>query len=191
MRLWTIQPPEVLEIINETGRFICDKSKSTYGDDEKFQNAYKWMIGKMFDYNITFPIDVELPIWAWCIWNWKNKKPDFRMIGLGKPGVKYVCIELEIPYNEVLLSDFDRWHDVLNNRYCNSGSTEEDWENEENLFDSLSPTLKEVLKIISWNNIFNIRPFKNEFCSIGKYVQAVFWEIRKEDIISVKEFIAR
>ena len=192
MRIWTIQPLEVLDIINETGRFICDKSKSTYGDDEQFQKAYKWMIGTMIhDRNITKPDDVELPIWGWYVWNWKHKKPDFRMIGLGRPGIKYVCIELELDEDKVLLSDFDAWHNVLNDRFNNPATTEKDYERREKRFDNLRPNLQYLTKIMSWDNIFNILPFKNNFCSNGQYVQATFWEIRKENIISVKEFIAR
>ena len=192
MRLWTIQPPEVLEIINETGRFICDKSKTMYSEYDQIQRAYKWLIDKMTDpYNIDKPEGVELPIWAWHTWNWKHKKPDFRMSGLGVRGTKYVCIELEIPDNEVLLSDFDAWHCVLNDHYYNPARTEKSWDRMEKIFDSYRPELQEVIKIESWNCIFNIKPFKNEFCSIGQYIQATFWEIRKEDIISVKEFIAR
>lgn len=190
MRLWTVQPPEVLKIIEETGRFICDEDKSFYGED--FKDAYKWMSDHMSLYNIQKPSDVSSPIWAWHTWNWKHKKPDFRMIGLGLPGVKYVCIELEIPDNQVLLSDFDQWHCVLNDIYNNPGKTEEEWEMWDAKYEAITkPVIKQLRKHLSWLDIFDITPFKNEFCSIGQYVQATFWEIRKENIICVKEFVAR
>lgn len=192
MRLWTIQPPEILDIINETGRFVCDKEKSYWYDCEEFQRAYEWMIAQMHMHRIFQPYDTTWPIWAWHTHNWKHKKPDFRCIGLGKPGKKYVCIEIEIPDDEVLLSDYDAWHVVLNNGYNNPGTIEEEWEAFDIYYDSMeNQYAKELTRVASWNGIFNVEPFKNEFVSNGKYVQAVFWEIKKENIISVKEFTAR
>ena len=47
MRVWTIQPPEVLKIIEETGRFVCSKEKSQYYNDENFKGPYEWMVRKM------------------------------------------------------------------------------------------------------------------------------------------------
>lgn len=38
----------------------------------------------------------------------------------------------------------------------------------------------------SWQNIFDITPFHNDFISIGNYVQGCTWCIRPEDIISIK-----
>ena len=189
MKLWTIQPPEILKIIEETGSFICDKNKSFYGED--FKNPYKWMIKHMDLHCIPRPDDVSLPIWAWHTWNWKHKKPDFRMLGLGIRGKKYVCIELDIPDNEVLLSDFDSWHCVLNDSYNNPGKTENEWKELEERYESLNPVYQRMCKHLSWVDIFDVTPFDNGFCCIGKYIQAVFWEIKKENIISVKEFIAR
>lgn len=186
MRLWTIQPPEVLKIIEETGRFICDKNKSTYYED--FQAAYAWMIKHMF--KMKKPDDAELPIWAWYKWNWKNEEPSLTSGEIGVPGNKYVCIELEIPYEDIVLSDYNNWHCVLNDSFCNIAITEEEWERSEERYNLLDPGYQFLYKQLSWFSIFDITPFENEFCSNGKYVQAVFWEIKKENIISVKEFTA-
>ena len=192
MRLWTIQPPEVLDIIEKTGKFICDPEKSYWKDDEYFQRAYSWMMAQMYLHNITRPKNALSPIWAWHTHNWKHKKPDLRRSEFGRRGKKYVCIELEIPDNKVLLSDHYGWHCVLNNDYNNPARTEEKWEILNDRFESIRQGyVRELVKIASWDKIFDVEPFENEFVSNGKYIQAVFWEIKKENIIKVQEFTAR
>lgn len=37
MKLWTVQPQEVISIIEKTGEFICDETKS----DKDFRKACK------------------------------------------------------------------------------------------------------------------------------------------------------
>lgn len=112
---------------------------------------------------------------------------------MGNPGKKCVCIELEIPDNEVLLSDSNQWHCVLNNDYNNPGRTEKEWDYYQDKYDSLEfGYQKELIKIASWNDIFNvIPPYNTGFASCGKYIQAVFWEIKKENIIRTQEFIGK
>ena len=39
MKLWTVQPQEVISIIEKTGEFICDETKS----DKDFRKAYEWI----------------------------------------------------------------------------------------------------------------------------------------------------
>ena len=187
MRLWTIQTPDALETIEKTGRYICDKEKSTYYGNCK--NAYEWMMYKMESHLILRPEGVESPIWAWHTYDWNRGKPDFNNVG--RKDVEYVCIELEVPDNEVLLSDEVMWHCVLNDDYYNPAVTEKVWEELEDWYDNLDEFMKNVVKLESWNSVFNITPFDNGFASNGQYIQATFWEIRKEYIVSVEKFIAK
>ena len=94
MKLWTIQPVEVMDIVNTTGIFRCDEDKSDNFKD--FHDAYLWLVKQMDARNIKHPSDVELPLWAWHTRNWEHKKPDLRNIGYGIAGEQYVCIEFEI-----------------------------------------------------------------------------------------------
>ena len=189
MRVWTIQPPEVLKIIEETGRFVCSKEKSQLYNDENFKGPYEWMAHKMTKKIFSLsPLlnDVELPIWGWVIYNGRYGKPSLDDIGLGISGKKYVCIELKLYDSEVLLSDEEWWHSVLNNDFLNI-RTGDMWDKFEDWYDNLSPFMQNAVKVESWENIFVNR---STMCD-HKYVQATFWEIRKEDIISVEEFIAK
>lgn len=189
MRVWTIQPPEVLKIIEETGRFVCSKEKSQWYNDENFKGPYEWMTYKMMRKHLSFtPIlnDVELPIWGWVIHDGHYAKPSLDAIGLGEPGKKYVCIELILNDNEVLLSDEEWWHSVLNNDFLNI-HTGKLWDEIEEEYDSLSPFMQNVVKLESWENIFLSKYNTDDH----KYVQGTFWEIRKEDIVSVEEFVTK
>lgn len=175
MRLYTVQPKEVFEQLKEKGIFRCDKTKSEYLDEtdhtnDGFINGYNWLV-KIMNERMQNPNQVEYPIWAWYRRDGSNEYPDLNSIGLGydKPAV---MIEIEIPDEEVLLSDFDLWHSVLNRDFIYDEELT-DWDND--ILVPIGETLEE-----SWLEIFKIEN--------SKYVQATFWELKLENIISVEEF---
>lgn len=189
MILWTIQPPEVIDILQNTGVFTCNTSKSENFDD--FHDAYLWIASKMDEHDIYHPTGLTLPLWAWHTRNKKHKKPDFRTIGLGTPGERYACIEFEIPDNQVLLSDYDNWHYVLNKSWFDDSQNEKEWDKLHDWFDSLPMETRYKLRKESWNKIFNIEPIENEWYSQGSYIQATFWTLTIDMVRNVKYFTAR
>lgn len=92
MRLWTIQPLEVLEIIKQEGEFVCNPNYS----DPDFKRAYHWLVKQMDNRGIEHPYGLELPIWAWYKTEWENKKPDLEQEDFSSNRKNLVCIELEI-----------------------------------------------------------------------------------------------
>ena len=116
MILWTMQPIEVWNIIQDTGGFHCDPAKSTMLKLELVEE-YEWLIRQMKKRIGPPPAGVRYPVWAWYAQNGKHRKPDLRSErwGYGLGNKQYACIEFEIPDDLVLLSDFDVWHIVLNN----------------------------------------------------------------------------
>ena len=188
MKLWTIQPPEVLNIINKTGEFACDPSLSENYVD--FKNAYEWITHKMNEKNVVcIGTKPTLPLWAWHTYDWKNSCPDLDLVGrTDRPNL---CIEFEMPDNQVLLSDFTAWHDVLNNWYSDNGMSEAEWLENQTAYAKLSPAEKEQTKIESWNKVFDISPFENKWITRGRFVQATFWKLTKDMIISTEEFISK
>lgn len=189
MRLWTMQTLPAYRSLIDNGYFICDEKYA----DRDFTSAYKWLMGQMDKKGIYHPINCKTPIWAWYRYNGKNKKPDLRNSGFGIRGTKSVCIELEIPENDVLLSDYTDWHRVLNNGYNDNSNNEQEWEKETSWYESLSGKNKQLVKIKSWEKIFDIPtvPYKNDWRSYGYWVQATFWVIRIEDIVKVQTFICK
>ena len=185
--LWTIQPLSVWIELNNKGHYICDEKYI----DPYFKKAYNWLVSQM-EYRIgERPKGVTYPIWAWHTMNWKHKKPDLRESGYGEKGTKCVCMEIEVPDNEVLLSDFDAWHSVLNDGYFENSKSEEEWGILHNEFDKLSIEEQKRVKLKSWNKIFDISPFKNDWVHKGEYIQATFWVLYLKDVKRVQFFTSR
>lgn len=160
MRLWTIQPVEVVNILERDGVFTCDPEKSEYYND--FHDAYLWIAAEMDKRNIPHPDGLKLPLWAWHTRDWKHKKPDLRTTGLGTPGKSYACIEFEIDDKNVLLSDYNSWHYVLNHCWFDDSQTENEWNALCDWFNSLKPEEKAKLTIESWQKIFDVTKQKND-----------------------------
>ena len=139
---------------------------------------------------IIKPNNAELPLWAWHTFNGKTKKPDFRRIGLGVPGKKYACIEFEISEKDTLLSDFDLWHFVLNDMWLTTCSSEKEFDEKYEKYKLLSPKEQKTVKLGSWQEIFNVKN-RNEYITTGQYIQATFWELRKDMIRDIKYFVAK
>ena len=100
-----------------------------------------------------------------------------------------VCIELEIPDNEVLISSHSFWHEVLNNRdiwddydYKSDDDFDMLYEKYQNLEKSMNPEEYQKYKVKSWEKIFTFD---------DTYKQCVFWNLRKSDIRRVQEFKCR
>ena len=115
MRVWTIQPVEVLARLT-AARVLCVDLACV---PKEFRCAYDWMCAQMkqrlHQYYGHFP---------W--WGWYSPRPDLRHSGHLERGTKGVRLELEIDPNEVLLSDFDAWHSVLNRGYLGLSEVEDD-----------------------------------------------------------------
>ena len=189
MRLWTMQPPEVVDILMSDGVFRCDYTKSE-NREPCFQEAYAWLIGKMRE-RIPSVDGVDYPVWAWHTYNGKHSKPDLRHSGFGNRGDKMVCLEIEIPDDAVVLSEFDDWHYVLNKVYLSMSKSSEEWEAADAYFDALPPDERDRVLVESWDNIFDLTPFENDWVARGKYIQATFWELRKENIVRMQKFSCR
>ena len=119
---------------------------------------------------------------------WQAQKPDLRSErwGYGPGDEDYCCIELEIAPERVLLSDFDEWHIVL----CNGliSDTEEEDVAQEALYESLSDEEKIAYKEKNWERVFDISPLNNNWTTRGEWVQATFWELKREDVRAVRFF---
>lgn len=191
MILWTIQPVEVYNQILEKGYYSCVEQKSEFLEIESFKKAYDWYIQKMTLQVGNAPREVKYPVWAWYKRNGKHKKPDLRENGYAKTGTKMVCMEIEISDENVLLSDFDAWHFVLNDYYFSQAASEEEWDKEQDLFDFLPEIKQQEKKEQSWNFIFDVK--KENYCELNEklFIQATFWILYASQIRKVQFFTAR
>lgn len=181
MKIWSIQSIEVCDKIYSEGCYHCDINKSNLVDIDDFKRSYDWMANKM-SIEIQNPHkSIDYPIWGWYKYDGKNKQPDLRRSAHGKRGIIYGCIELEIPDEEVLLSGFDEWHFVLLDSYLYTSENEDDIDREDIWFNNLSEKEQNKEKQKSWDRIFDIS-------EANQYVQATFWEIKKENVCGIKYF---
>lgn len=107
-------------------------------------------------------------------------------------------LELELPAHQVLLSDFQKWHAVLNRSYL--ADSEDELEDFEEALQSAGvpdtwpypePFATHVVK--SWERVFDIEG--GEVALWGpveeRQVQAAFWELHPEHVRRVFSFRAR
>ena len=189
MKLWTIQKSEVLDILERDGAY---RTNTKLCENAELLDAYDWL-NTYLEEKDAKPEDVDYPIWAWYRHNSKEKKPDLRRAEYDAPGTKCVCLELEVPDEKVLLSDYDNWHAVLNQWWLDDSKNEEEWDKLHEWYDRLPLEERKTLMEKSWEKIFDIelREDITNWNSNGEYVQAVFWELKKEYVKKVQYFTAR
>lgn len=187
MILWTIQPLEVYDQIQEIGVYHCDFEKSFLND---CQDQYDWLVRQMKRRIGNPPKSVSYPVWAWYMWEGVRKKPDLRRErwGNGWKGERFACLQIEVPEERIVLSDFDSWSIILLHGLL-SDSEEEDTRLEIE-YNSLTEAEKNAYRDRNWERAFELSYVDNDWVHRGDSIQATFWELRKEDIQKVWFFTA-
>ena len=187
MVLWTIQSEEVHDLIQSTGVYHCDFEKTIMSD---CQEQYDWLAREMRNRIGDPPEGVSYPVWAWYMWEGDRKKPDLRRErwGNGWKGERFACMEIDIPEDRFILSDFDSWGIILLHGLL-SDSEEED-AHLENEYNSLSEENRKAYRDKNWERAFDLTFVDNDWVHRGDSIQATFWELRKEDIRRVWFFTA-
>lgn len=198
MRVWTIQPEGVYERLREQGTLYTDISLSPlYGSVDgtedgpvchTLRTAYGWLTERMEE-KIGKPEGASYPWWAWHTRKGRHAKPDLREAGYGQRGERLVCLELELPEGEVVLSDFDLWG------FCVSGfqipgvpeGSGEEANEEEARYRVLAQKEQERVKQESWEAVFGVMPE----AGADIWIQATFWELRLAEARKAVYFTAR
>lgn len=206
MRVWTIQTVEVYKKLLQNKELYTDEKLSNYiidAEKEKkvgcywtFKESYNWMVSMMDKYNIKgHTEEVNYPWWGWYIYNGKHSKPDLRTTGLGTVGEENYCIELELPEDEVLISDHDMWHCVLNNADIWKGYEEDDnfdrqFDLHEEYIHSMNSNEYQKYKLSTWERILGTYNKPDDFPD-GKYKQVTFWKLRLSNVVGAQKFRCR
>lgn len=174
--LWTIQNEKAYEILNKTGILVASEEFAMFEDE------YTWIANQMKEKGI-FPADenTKYPIWAWYKWSGKRKKMDMREGGFAKRGTPLVQLEIEIPAQDVLLSDFDLWHYVLNKWPLTAPKGE------------IEPLFNQKELEESWQKIFDLGWAVNEYGikKENQSIQATLWQVKLEQVKWIKHFVAK
>ena len=194
MTLWTIQTEEFFEKLQQQKIIITEKPPV----ETNFKWSYDWLKTKM---NIA-----NYPIWAWYQYEGQRKRRDLRFGSYAKRGTKLVQLHINIDADQVLLSDFDLFHYVLNYWYlpaddaddvrfealcANKNISFHDLQN----FENVSPDINDLRQKIvnSWDRIFDLEKEDDDIYGKNnqKSIQATFSELSINQVIKVEHFIAK
>ena len=179
-----MQPSEALKEIEETGTFRCDAAKSfNLSKRDSLREEYRWLMEKMRQKIGKEPEGVTYPVWAWYKWEYENQCPDVNSAAFLQRNEDKVLFTLEVPENEALLTDFEAWQFVLMHTFVMKEEEEDFIE-----VDGLSEEELEEKIQNSWDNVFDVREVRGTDYTRGRFVQATFWEIKKEYILDKKVY---
>lgn len=193
MRLWTIQPLAVWQILERDGVFHTDPAQSSFKDD--YPEGCDWIVRRLRRHAGPESEGCVLPIWAWYQWRGVARaKPDLRAIRYELEG-DWVRLEVEVENDHVLLSDFHVWHYCMSYWYLPSSGRDDRRFNKELRLRGLNyhrtkplPDAVYYARIEqSWERVFDLdwKGPDGGFDNETRWVQAVFWELRLEQVREV------
>ncbi len=187
MKLWTVQPKSALEQISQNKTYRCDEQLSyNLSKKNSLKKQYTWLIHKMEERIGKRPEGVEYPIWAWHTWEFERTCPNTESASFLKRNEDKVLLTLNVPDDQVVLTDFDAWQLVMSGSYLTNEIDEEKLDELETKLSELDENalLKEIEK--SWDLVFDTTKIDHPLLQRGKFIQATFWEIREDMIESIE-----
>ena len=190
MKLWTSQPVAFYEELMEKGINYCKHESWMCGE---YLVAYRWMAEQMRERIGEPPLpEIKMPIWAWYQYTSKKKrKPPLSPCNKTQEG-KEMMIELEVPDEEVLLSDFELWHGPLNGLLLDNDrrlrKLYEPYIHTE--FEKRPPEVQQIIKE-SWVRIFDLNHRDRYYAPMARKnrsIQATLWLVKKEYVVSAVEY---
>ena len=193
MILWTIQDMTAWQRLQQSGVLRADGRRVP----KYFRDAYRWMSEQMRLRLLPHP--ARFPLWGWYRWEGTERcRPDLRAGGHLARGEAGVRIEIKLPDDMVLLSDFQAWHCVLNR--CLLSLNEHEFEAFHAELESKGadgpwphPEPFHTQVVSSWERIFDLGGGDVEWRGpvSRRSVQATFWELTLHQIRRVDRFRAR
>jgi hypothetical protein len=153
------------------------------------QRAYDWMRQQMAKRLISY--QGQYPWWAWVQWRKERPKPDLRSwdgeLHYFHPDELAVRLELVLPDEEVLCSDFHAWCGILSNGYITRTDAEaRQWE-QMALVDHKQELIEQ-----SWEAIFDLdESHWDEYRYGDRRIQGIFEHLRVEQVKQVTYFRCR
>lgn len=191
MTLYSIQTKELYDTLLSEGVAYCDRDSWC---SKEYDFAYSWMVEQMKARIGTPPKEGINPFWAWYQYNCK-KDPRPPLSEMSEYNDDPVMLVLDVPDNEVLLSDFMLWHHVLNKfDICSKNALLlrkikrlEQAAGKNLFYDDLSEDIQQEIRD-TWTKIFDLHvqdPYYMGKAKRNRAIQATFWRIKKEWIKEV------
>jgi hypothetical protein len=188
MRLFHICSTQAYDALYKKGYLSGDGRRIPW----YFKYAYQWMTEQMRKRLPPKPAHAGVyPVWAWHTFGGKRAL-DLRHRGFGTQGNRTVRLTIEVPDAQVLLSNYDDWHNPLNNFFLTDNEAESDlWDARRQIW---PPEEYEAARRLSWEKIFDLQRIQDpEWGRPGppQYVQACFWLLEAHMVRKERWFTAR
>ena len=146
MKLLTVQPKEIIKSLK--------KGETVYPNDEKILNyhldgyddglikAYDWLTEKMEEKGKNKTRNSKYPFWAWKKYDGEVDFDNINKEDFINDQFFEGLIIIDIPEEDLILSDFDSWHSVINDEYFNFSMNEEEYDRNDSWYESLSDSEK-------------------------------------------------
>lgn len=190
MIIWTTQQKEFYDELMQNGFAFC-RQLSDLGKDMEL--AYRWMSDQMRKRIGEPPLpEIQYPVWAWYQYGsgkWRKPPLSEEALSCGDgPSSVEVMMELDVPDNQALLSDFDLWHIPLNYsgyliRHKRSSLKKAEKQFGYRNLEKFPPDVQKMY-FKSWEKIFELRPKHKS--SYTKYIQTTLWWVKKEWLVSTE-----
>jgi len=191
---YTCQHEDAWKVALERGYLQGDPHYAMFNDEgfEFFKPAYDWMV-EQYEQRVGIPLNGNYPVWC---------RDEFPDLGTGKrigSGNKGVVLTIELPDDEVLVSEFSYWHFVLGNSALYDTAEEFDTEEEpdqayitkswERIFDSewcetfvrnqstAPPTYQYVIHRIELHQVRAVMPFQDLSDSWVDRIRGLGWRL--------------
>lgn len=180
MRVWTLQPLTVYEQLKENKTLIA---RPELGSGDDLAEAYAWMRRQMA---ARVPRYQGGPVW-WAY----SLKPDLRRERHRMMPEPFVCLELELAEEEILISDFGVWDAVLNDWFYSQSADETEawdqrWEQCKLRKDEPALAALRTEKEASWESLFPSASIVTS--SKEDDWQVTFEHLRLVDVRGVRHF---
>lgn len=197
MIIWSIHDLAFYQKLEKNKVIFPNKKKLNWKDD--FLDSYLWLSEQMDKRIGGRPHPTAVPFWGWYQFrDAQHKKPDLRVRCHLEAGTKGVRLELEIPDNEAVLTDFDIWCDILNKNYI--PDSHDDYSEFYRVIDKRKlygfnnwSKWHQRKAEKSWQKVFDLSYWVKDFSKPKnkKAIQATFWKISMDQVKDVKFFTAR
>lgn len=164
-KYWTVQSLSAWEQAQQYG-FL-----EGHSDHIAYPEPYHWMMVQMTE---RLPLyDGSYPVWVW------KEKPDLLQLNHFTGREQCVCLTLSLNPLNVLLSDFQEWHSVLNNTF--NAVDRAEW-------DAFQAGRSLLTKEQSWLRIFDLnRPLDTDWSGTPeRRLQGVTGRVRMQQVLKAE-----
>lgn len=185
MKVWLILTQKEFDELQEKG--VVADTDNDNPDLTDFPNAYEWLKEKMALKGKKTD-NAVIPLFGWTQWEAGREKPDLRWMRWNwYPKGEHVLVYADVPDEEVVQIDATAWYIILNNNFISDNEPEYDKYDE--LYGSIPFEEKKDLLYRNWEKAFDVAYVKDDdWRTKGSEVYAVFWTLRKENILESTPF---